>query len=57
MSEKWEYKIVEGGQGMTGDAIRQKSEVLLNNWGLQGWECYHIKTDSYPSIFYLKREK
>lgn len=55
MSEKWEYRIVEGGQGLTGENIRKKSETILNNFGLQGWECYHVKSDTYPSVFYMKR--
>ena len=58
MSDRWEYKIVQAESGgMTGDAIRAKSETMLNNFGLQGWECYHVKTDTYPSVFYLKRRR
>ena len=34
MSERWEYRIIEGSnKGMTGDAIRQGSEKILNNFG------------------------
>ena len=58
MSDRWEYKIVQpASKGMTGDAIRENSETFLNNFGLQGWECYHVKTDTYPSVFYLKRRR
>ena len=56
MSEPWEYRIIEGSnKGMTGDAIRQGSEEILNNFGLQGWECYHVNSNAFPSLFYLKR--
>ena len=56
MSERWEYRIIEGSnKGMTGDAIRQGSETILNNFGLQGWECYHVNSNAFPSLFYLKR--
>ncbi len=61
MSDQWEYKIVQPSQrkGMfvSGDDIRKHSETFLNNFGLQGWECYHVKTDTYPSVFYLKRRR
>ena len=58
MSDRWEYRIVQPGhKGMTGDAIREHSETFLNNFGLQGWECYHVKTDTYPSVLYLKRKR
>ena len=34
MSERWEYRIIEGSnKGMTRDAIRQGSETILNNFG------------------------
>ena len=57
-SGRWQYKIVQPGQkGMTEDAIREHSETFLNNFGLQGWECYHVKTDTYPSVLYLKRKR
>lgn len=57
MTKRWEYKIVEADNKMkfTGAAIRQSSETLLNKLGADGWDCYHIKTDSFPSVFYLKR--
>ena len=52
MNERWEYRIVQPAQkGMSGDAIRKNSEAFLNNFGLQGWECYHVKTDTYPAFF------
>ncbi len=56
MSERWEYRIIEGERkGMTGETLRKGSEKILNNFGLQGWECYHVKTDMVPSLFYMKR--
>ena len=58
MNERWEYRIVQPAQkGMSGDAIRKNSEAFLNNFGLQGWEYYHVKTDTYPSVFYIKRRR
>lgn len=57
MTRKWEYKIVEGGKGLTGDAIRNASEGIINRLGLEGWECYAINTSSMPTVFYLKRER
>ena len=58
MNERSEYRIVQPAQkGMSGDAIRKNSEAFLNNFGLQGWECYHVKTDTYPSVFYMKRRR
>ena len=57
MTRKWEYKIVEGGKGLTGDAIRNASEGIINRLGLEGWDCYAINTSSMPTVFYLKRER
>lgn len=58
MSDKWEYKIVqpEKGGGITGADIRAHSAEFLNKYGCEGWECYHVKTDDHPSVFYLKRK-
>ena len=53
---RYEYIIIEGGKGGTGAAIRDASTDILNRHGRDGWECYHAKTDSYPTVFYLKRE-
>lgn len=57
MRERWEYRIVEGGTGMTGAKIRDNSTDILNRLGLDGWECYHVFTDSHPTLFYLKRPR
>lgn len=54
---RWEYKIIEGGQGVSGPGIRDASMDVLNTLGAQGWECFHAKTDAYPTVFYLKRER
>ncbi|CAM3683656.1 DUF4177 domain-containing protein [Litorimonas haliclonae] len=58
MSELWEYKIVqpEKGDGITGADIRAHSTSFLNKHGQEGWECYHVKTDVHPCVFYLKRK-
>ncbi len=57
MSDRWEYKIVqpEKGGGITGTDIRANNAEFLNKYGREGWECYHVKTDDHPSVFYLKR--
>lgn len=62
MSDRWEYKIVQtevkgAGLVITGNKLRAQSETMLNKLGQDGWECYHVKTDDYPSVFYLKRRK
>lgn len=57
MRERWEYKIVEGGSGMTGAKIRDNSVDILNRLGLEGWECYAINNNTMPTIFYLKRPR
>ncbi len=59
MRTRWEYKIVQPSHLniATGDKIRSHSEQLLNELGLEGWECYHAKTDTMPTVFYLKRPK
>ena len=58
MKTRWEYKIVEGGdKGWRGATHRDHSMDILNRLGLEGWECFHAKTDSFPTIFYMKREK
>ena len=56
-SKKWEYKIVQGGTGMNGAAIRDASMDVLNRLGMDGWECYAINGNQMPTIFYLKRER
>lgn len=54
---RFEYLIIEGGKGgLMGAKHRQASMDILNQHGREGWECYHAKTDSYPTVFYLKRE-
>ena len=57
MRRKWEYKIVEGGKGMTGGTIRDASTDILNQLGQDGWECYAVNANSMPTVFYLKRER
>ena len=57
MRKRFEYKIIEGGSAMTGKGTREASMDILNKQGAEGWECYHAKTDSYPTVFYLKRER
>ena len=57
MRQKWEYKIVEGGKGMTGGTIRDASEDILNRLGLEGWEAYAINVNTAPTVFYLKRPR
>jgi hypothetical protein len=57
MRKRWEYKIIEGGKGATGKGIRDASADILNKLGIEGWECYYAKTDVFPTIFYLKRER
>jgi len=57
MREKWEYKIVEGGKGMSGGKIRDASTDILNRLGLDGWECYAVHSNTAPTIFYLKRQR
>lgn len=57
MRQRWEYKIVQGGSGMSGAKMRDASTDILNRLGLEGWEAYAVKTDATPSIFYLKRPR
>ncbi len=59
MTPRWEYKIVQPSKinMATGEQLRAHSVKLLNELGLEGWECYHAKTDTMPSVFYLKRPK
>ena len=57
MRKKWEYKIVEGGKGMSGGTIRDASTDILNRLGLEGWESYAINCNTSPTVFYLKRER
>ena len=57
MNKRFEYKIVQGGNGMSGASIRAASMDILNRLGLEGWECFHAKTDAAPTVFYLKRER
>ena len=57
MRERWEYKIVEGGTGISGPKIRDNSGDILNRLGLEGWECYAVNAQTLPSIFYLKRPR
>lgn len=57
MRERWEYKIVEGGTGMSGQKIRDGSTDILNRLGLEGWECYAINNATAPTVFYLKRPR
>lgn len=62
MSERWEYKVVSPsvkGMGMFGGHGEKFAEYVsgfLNDFGRIGWEAYHVKTDSYPPVFYLKRK-
>lgn len=57
MKKRWEYKIVEGGSGMSGQTIRDNSTDILNRLGLEGWEAYAINSNTMPTVFYLKRER
>ena len=57
MRQRWEYKIVEGGKGMGGNKIRDNSMDILNRLGLDGWECYAVNAQVFPSVFYLKRPR
>ncbi|MGB6229561.1 MAG: DUF4177 domain-containing protein [Litorimonas sp.] len=57
MKRRWEYKIVEGGSGMTGKTIRDNSTDILNRLGLEGWEAYAVHSNTSPTVFYLKRER
>ena len=57
MTKRFEYTIVEGGKGASGAQIRTASTDILNRLGLDGWECFHAKTDTLPTVFYLKRER
>lgn len=57
MRQKWEYKIVEGGSGMSGVKIRDNSTDILNRLGLDGWECYAMHANTAPTVFYLKRPR
>ncbi|MEL6686018.1 MAG: DUF4177 domain-containing protein [Pseudomonadota bacterium] len=57
----WEYKIVQpemkGLSGLSSKKIHAASEDILNKMGREGWECYHVNVDAYPSVFYLKRPR
>lgn len=61
MSVSWEYKIVQpevkGLMGLSPKQVHGSSEDLLNRMGRDGWDCYHVNTDHYPSIFYMKRPR
>lgn len=57
MTRRWDYKIVEGGKGMSGGKIRDASEDILNCLGLEGWDCFAINNNTMPTVFYLKRER
>ncbi|MGB3457676.1 MAG: hypothetical protein WBG08_01905 [Litorimonas sp.] len=57
MKQRWEYRIVEGGSGLSGQSIRDSSTDILNRLGLEGWEAYAVKADVMPTIFYLKRPR
>ena len=62
MSDRWEYKIAQPdspstGFVMSGKKLRAGSEAFLNKLGNEGWECYAIKTHTYPTVFYLKRRR
>ncbi|WP_298914501.1 DUF4177 domain-containing protein [uncultured Algimonas sp.] len=57
MKQRWEYRIVEGGKGMSGASIRDASTDILNRLGLDGWECYAVNGNTLPTIFYLKRPR
>ena len=62
MSERWEYNIVQPsakGMGMFGGHSEKFAEHIssfLNDFGRNGWEAYHVNTDAYPPVFYLKRK-
>lgn len=57
MKQRWEYKIVVGGSGMSGPTIRDNSMDILNKLGLDGWEAYAINANTAPTVFYLKRPR
>jgi len=50
MRRKWEYKIVEGGKGMSGGTIRDASTDDLNQLGPEGWEAYAINCNTEPTV-------
>ncbi len=62
MSERWEYKILSPsikGMGVFGTSVEKyiaHYEHELNELGRIGWNCYHVKTDTHPPVFYLKRK-
>jgi hypothetical protein len=57
MREKWDYSIVEGGKGLTGDKIRDASTDILNRPVLDGRNFYAAIPDAHPTIFYPKRPR
>lgn len=57
MKQRWEYRIVERGSGMSGAKIRDNSTDILNRLGLEGWEAYAINCNTAPTVFYLKRPR
>ena len=57
MKKRFEYRIITGGSGGSGASIRSSSVDILNKLGAEGWECFHAKTDTLPTVFYLKRER
>jgi len=61
MSERFEYKITQAsakGMGMMAgpEKYRANDVDMLNRLGREGWDCYHVKTDSFPALYYLKRK-
>lgn len=57
----WEYKIeqpeMKGFAIGSGKKLNVHAEELLNKMGREGWECYHVNTDVYPNVFFLKRPR
>jgi len=51
MTEKWDYSIVEGGKGLTGDKIRVASTNILNRPVLDGRNFYAVHPNAHPTIF------
>jgi len=61
MSDRFEYKIAQAdikGMGLVvkPETYRAREMDLLNRLGREGWDCYHVKTDEFPALYYMKRK-
>lgn len=61
MSERYEYKIAQANEKCMGmmagpEKYRANDVDILNRLGREDWNCYHVKTDSFPPLYYMKRK-